>query len=164
MSRNWLVSGFVVALTLALAPAANGASLYSNLAGGGADSSGTGQVDLQTQRLAQPFVATASGTPRLAGFYGVSYLNAPATVSTSIYTNSGGQPGFAMYTGAQATIDDTSDGSPTCTVLTDAQPFGEPAGPLTAGQNVLGGLPDSHQQHRVLVERVARRPVAQDEQ
>ena len=124
-----------LAVTLALAPAANGASLYSNLAGSGADSSGTGQVDLQTQRLAQPFVATASGTPRLAGFYGVSYLNAPATVSISIYTNNGGQPDMTQLiaTGGQATIDDTSDGSPTCTVLTDNHLFGENA-LLTAGQ------------------------------
>jgi hypothetical protein len=70
MSRHWLVSGLVVAAaTLALAPSANGATLYSNLAGGGGDSSGTGEIN-PAQRLAQPFVPTAPGTAGLAGFYG----------------------------------------------------------------------------------------------
>ena len=117
---------------LALAPAANGATLYSNLAGGGSDSSGTGQVDTTAQRIAQPFVASASGTARLVGFYGVSYLNSPATVSISIYSNNAGQPGTALATGAQAVIGDSSTAVPTCTALSGVG--GAPLPSLTAGQ------------------------------
>jgi hypothetical protein len=121
MSRNWLVSGLVVAAgTLALAPAANGATLYSNLAGGGSDISGTGQINNAPDRIAQPFVPTQSGAAHLVGFYGVSYLNHPATVSISIYSNStdnGGQPGTLLATGAQAVIGDSSTSVPTCTAL-----------------------------------------------
>ncbi len=118
MSRHWLVGGLVAVATLAFAPAANGATLFSNLAGSGGDSSGTGLVGTTTERLAQPFVPTASGTARLAGFYGVSYLGAPATVSISIHSNNAGQPGTALATGATTVIDDTSDPVPTCTALT----------------------------------------------
>ena len=118
---------------LAVVPAANAATLYSNLGGNPPGNFGR-QIEETTQRLAQPFVPTASGTPRIAGFYGFSYLNASASVSISIYADVGGQPGYALATGAQATIDDTTDGVPTCTTLTDAFPFGEPADPLTAGQ------------------------------
>ena len=121
-----------LAVTLALAPAANGATLYSNLAGGGSDSSGTGQVDTTAQRIAQPFVATASGTASLVGFYGVSYLNAPATVSIQIYSNVGGLPGTALATGAQAVIGDSSTAVPTCTALSGVG--GGPLPSLTAGQ------------------------------
>jgi hypothetical protein len=115
-----------MALAFALVPAAHGAALYSNVGTSGGDSSGTGQIDTTAQRIGQPFVATASGTARLVGFYGVSYLNAPATVSVSLYSDNGNQPGTLLATGAQAVIDDTSDGSPTCTTLSAA-----PA--LTAG-------------------------------
>jgi hypothetical protein len=126
---------------LAVAPAANGATLYSNLTGGGSDSSGTGEISTTSQRLAEPFVPTASGTPRIVGFYGVSYLGfpaIPATVSISIYTNStanGGQPntGELIATSGQAVIDADSDASPTCMTLTDNHLFGENAF-LTAGQ------------------------------
>jgi len=117
---------------LALAPAASGATLYSNLSGSGQDSSATGQVDTTAQRIAQPFVATASGTARLVGFYGVSYLNQPATVSIQIHSNNNGEPGPALATGASAVIDADSDLSPTCTALTGIG--GSPLPALTAGQ------------------------------
>ncbi len=121
-----------LALLLATAPAASGATLYSNLAGGGSDSSGTGQVDSTLQRIAQPFVPTASGTASLVGFYGVSYLNSPATVSIQIYSNIGGSPGQALATGAPAVIDADSDAVPTCTTLTAIGGGALPV--LTAGQ------------------------------
>jgi hypothetical protein len=117
---------------LALAPAASGATLYSNLSGGGADSSGTGEVDTTAKRIAQPFVAAASGTARLVGFYGVSYLGQTARVSVAIHSNSGGSPGPALAFGASAVIDADSDAVPTCTALSGIA--GGPLPTLTAGQ------------------------------
>jgi hypothetical protein len=107
----------VAALALVPASTASAATLYSNLAGGGGDSSGTGETDSTAWWIAQPFVPTTSGTARLVGFYGVSLINAPATVSVSIYSNNGGQPGTALATGAQTVIGDSSTSVPTCTAL-----------------------------------------------
>lgn len=127
-----LAAGAVATGALALAPGANAATLYSNLAGADSDSSGTGQLSGESYRLAQPFAASASGTARTVGFYGRSYLGQTANVSVSLYTDSGGSPGSLIATGAQATIDENSDIVPTCTALSGA--FGEALPALTAGQ------------------------------
>jgi hypothetical protein len=117
---------------LALAPAASGATLYSNLSGGGADSSGTGEVVPPAQRIAQPFVATASGTARLVGFYGVSYLNQPSVVSIQLHSNNNGDPGPVIATGAPTVVDADSDAVPTCTALSGVG--GAPLPALSVGQ------------------------------
>ena len=126
-----IVAAAVPTGALALAPGANGATLYSNLSGGGADSSGTGEVNSTLQRIAQPFVATASGTASLVGFYGVSHFGQTATVSISIHSDSGDQPGAELATSASAVIDDDSEAVPTCRALTGV---GGPPPALAAGQ------------------------------
>lgn len=127
-----IAAAAVPAGALALAPAASGATLYSNLSGGGADSSGTGQVNTTADRIAQPFVATASGTARLVGFYGVSYGGQTAMVSIQIRSNNNGEPGPALATGDSTVIDENSDAVPTCTALSGFG--GAPLPTLTAGQ------------------------------
>jgi hypothetical protein len=120
-------SAMAVAGALALAPAAKGATLYSNLEDGFVNSA---HETTQTQWLAQPFVPTSSGTARVASFYAVSYLNQTTTVSVSIHSHStanGGQPGSLLATGSQAPIDADTESAPTCTALS-----GTPA--LNAGQ------------------------------
>jgi Bacterial Ig domain len=116
-----------LALTLALAPTASGATLFSNLDGG----AGSNNADAtQTTWLAQSFVPTSSGTARLASFWGVAYFNQTTSASISIYTHStasGGQPGTALATGTAPTIDDETGPTATCTVLNTPTA-------LTAGQ------------------------------
>ena len=126
----------VIAATgaLAMAPAANAATLFSNIAGG---AGGGGDETSQTMWHAQSFVPTTSGEARVASFWAVTYLTPhpqqTASPVISIWTNSpanGGQPGELMATGAAATIDADTESAPTCTALTPQ--FGE--APLNAGQ------------------------------
>ena len=115
-----------LALVLALTPAANAATLYSNLDGG----FGGAHDASQTKWLAQPFVPTTSGTARVASFWAVSNFGETTSVSASIYSNSttnGGQPGTRIATGGLAAIDADTESAPWC------RPFTAPV-ELTAGQ------------------------------
>ena len=125
-----------LALALALAPAANGATLFSNIVG----PAGYGgyQVDTTNQRVAQPFVATASGMPQRAGFFVTALTSATGTTSSasiSIYRDIGGQPGYEIADGTPITFDDTNDSEPTCAPLTPVPLFGgDEFEPLVAGR------------------------------
>ena len=129
MRRSLLISlPLALVLVLALAPAARGASLYSNLDAG---SQGNAGNDLtQTSAVAQSFVPGVSGNARVASFYARAKLAGSTTsVAIGIYTNNpanGGQPG-SLLAGGAASVGDTVGTAPTCTVLNAA-----PA--LTAGQ------------------------------
>lgn len=138
------------ALTLVLAPAASGATFYSNFGPG----AGLRTVDPPTQYVAVPFVATANGLPRFASFYAQTYAAQTTQISVSIYTDAGGQPGTAVAAGTPTTFDDTSDSTPTCTTLTPLEiPVFGGTIPLNAGQ-AYWAVFRNHTAHSILVPSV----------